>query len=127
MRMRKILVIDDEPDFCFFVKENLELTGAYTVLTALGGAEGLAVALRERPDLILLDLLMPAVDGATVYKELDAHDATAAIPVIILTAIDPEAAQERLPALPAEAFLTKPVQLADLRARIERLLAPRPR
>lgn len=123
--MKKILIIDDEPDFCFFVKENLEQTGTYTVLTAHGGAEGLAVALKERPDLVLLDLLMPNIDGATVYKELDAHEATTAIPVIILTAIDAEAARERIPELPAGAILTKPVQLADLKARIEAMLAGR--
>ncbi len=123
--MKKILIIDDEPDFCFFVKENLELTGAYTVLTAHGGAEGLAVAFKERPDLILLDLLMPNIDGVTVYKELEAHEATAAIPVIILTATDAEAVRERIPELPAEAFLTKPVQFVELKARIETLLSGR--
>ena len=123
--MRKILVIDDEPDFCFFVKENLELTGNYTVITAFTGEEGIASALKERPDLILLDLLMPKVDGAKVYRELDAHEATTSIPVIMLTAIDPESAREQVPGLPKEAFLTKPVLLAVLKAAIEHALKKR--
>lgn len=119
---RTILVIDDEPDFCFFLKENLELAGPYTVLTAMSGAEGLALALTARPDLIILDLLMPAIDGAAVYRQLDSHRVTAATPVIMLTALDPEIARERVPELPREAFLTKPVAITDLRARIEAIL-----
>ena len=122
MSKLKILVIDDEPDFCFFLKENLELTGSYEVTTAVSGAEGLARAIRERPDLILLDLLLPRIDGARIYHELDNLPATRHIPTVILTAVDVSTAREHIPELPKEAFLTKPIQLVELKACIERIL-----
>ncbi len=83
--MNKILVIDDEPEI-------LELTGkflrnhGYKVFTALDAKEGLDKVNREKPDLILLDIIMPHKDGFTLLRELQANDSTRQIPVIILSA-----------------------------------------
>lgn len=120
--MPKILMIDDEKDFCFFIKENLELTGNYNVKYALSGEEGLASAVRDRPDLIILDLLMPKMDGRSVLTELKKNYATMDIPVMLLTAIDPAEARLRVPGLPKEAYLTKPIALETLRSTISKLL-----
>ena len=124
--MRTLLMIDDETDFNFFIKETLELTGKYTVLTAVNGPEGIALAIQRRPDLILLDFLMPGFDGARIYRELDANPLTRSIPVLMLTALDPAIASESIPELPRDAFLTKPIEVAKLKAKIEAVLGAAP-
>ncbi|OQX87156.1 MAG: hypothetical protein B6D55_04195 [Candidatus Omnitrophica bacterium 4484_70.2] len=68
--MRKILLVDDEENFCYFVKRNLELTGEFKVFTANNGEEGLEIARKERPDLILLDIFMPGMSGSEVAAKL---------------------------------------------------------
>lgn len=120
--MQKILVIDDEKDFCFFVKENLELTGNCEVTCAFNGEEGLALAGHKKPDIVILDLLMPKMDGRSVLDKLKQNSATSDTPVILLTAIDPTEARLRVPGLPKEAYLTKPVTLENLRKTIDKLL-----
>ena len=120
--MPKILLIDDELDFCWFIKENLELSGNYKVRCAYNGEDGLISAVRERPDLIILDLLMPKMDGRSVLAELKKNYATMDIPVMLLTAIDPAEARLRVPGLNKDAYLTKPVALETLKATINKLL-----
>jgi DNA-binding response OmpR family regulator len=71
--MTRILVVDDEPDLLRFVRRALEAEG-YQVQTATDGAEGLRLALTTEPDLIVLDLLMPGVDGQAVLSAVLAHD-----------------------------------------------------
>ncbi|HYU21218.1 MAG TPA: response regulator [Chloroflexota bacterium] len=80
----KVLAVDDDPLALELLQAILQPAG-YTVLTAAGGEEGVAAAQRESPDLVILDLLMPDVDGFTVVEQLRANPATAAIPIIILT------------------------------------------
>ncbi|MFH1459468.1 MAG: response regulator [Candidatus Omnitrophota bacterium] len=83
----KILIIDDEPDHCNFVKKNLEFRGSFTVFIAYSGEEGIALAKTDKPDLILLDLMMPAMCGTDVAILLQEDCLTKNIPIIFLTAI----------------------------------------
>jgi DNA-binding response OmpR family regulator len=85
-RKTKILIIDDEADFCYFIKQNLEAAGAFDVGTCSESSQGLENARQLRPDLILLDIMMPIKDGFTVLRELKADELTWTIPVIMLTA-----------------------------------------
>lgn len=82
---KKILIVDDEPDFITMVRMRLEANG-YEVIDAPDGEAGFKKAKQEKPDLILLDIMMPKKDGYTVLRELKAEDATKSIPVIVLTA-----------------------------------------
>jgi CheY-like chemotaxis protein len=84
---KTILIIDDEEDFCLFVKLNLEQTGNFEVLTANSGAEGINIANRYQPDLILLDIIMPNMTGTQVAEALRNNKATKDIPIIFVTAI----------------------------------------
>jgi CheY-like chemotaxis protein len=84
---KKILLIDDEEDFCFFVKLNLEKTGRFEVLTTTSGANGVIMASRERPDLILLDIIMPEMGGGQVAELLLENPRTRNIMVMFITAI----------------------------------------
>ena len=84
---KTILIVDDEEDFCHFVKLNLEKTGNFEVLTANNGADGISMANRYQPDLILLDIIMPNTTGTQVAETLRNNDATKDIPIIFVTAI----------------------------------------
>jgi len=88
MRLRKkIVLIDDEGDLCFFIKQNLEKTGEFTVFTALNGEDGINLIRLEQPDLVILDILMPSLSGPDVAIILKNDQRTKHIPVIFLTAI----------------------------------------
>jgi CheY-like chemotaxis protein len=84
---RKILVIDDEPNVVKMVRSRLE-TENYVVVAAFNGKEGLEKVKSERPDLIILDILMPEMDGYTFVKEIRSNQSLKHIPIIILTAKD---------------------------------------
>jgi adenylate cyclase len=117
----KILVVDDTPQN---VKLLADLLGAkgYDVVTAASGAEALAKVGEERPDLVLLDVVMPQMSGYDVCRTIRANPDTAILPVVLVTALDP--GQERLKGLDAGAddFLTKPIHQAELLARVRSLL-----
>ena len=87
MDKKKILLIDDEPDLCFLVKRGLEDTGEFTVQTSSSGAKGIDLARKEKPDLVLLDVMMPDMQGDAVAERLAEYAETRDIPVIFLTAI----------------------------------------
>lgn len=122
--MASILVVDDEP-------ENLELlegvlsSTSHTVRTAGGGREALQAVEQEVPDLILLDLMMPGVSGFEVCEMLRADPRTARIPIIIVTALAQLGVKERALTLGADDYLTKPIQRADVLARVEAMLRVR--
>ena len=82
--MKKILVIDDEKDFGFFIEQNLELTGLYNVVVVNDPRDGVKAAVRQKPDLIILDVIMPGMSGFDVLAELKENRATTSIPVIML-------------------------------------------
>ena len=122
--MATILVVDDEP-------ENLELLegilapAGHTIRAAGGGREALQAVEADPPDLILLDLMMPSVDGFEVCEMLRADSRTAYIPIIIVTALAQLGVKERALTLGADDYLTKPIQPADVLARVEAMLRVR--
>jgi CheY-like chemotaxis protein len=83
----KVLVIDDEADFCYFVKKNLIQDGQFDVISATNGKDGLELAEKELPDIILLDLFMPDMPGEDVAAALKENTATADIPILFVTAL----------------------------------------
>jgi CheY-like chemotaxis protein len=83
----KVLIIDDEVDFCYFVKNNLMQSGPFEVTTATNGKDGIELAQKEKPDIILLDLFMPDMPGEDVAAALKENTATADIPILYVTAL----------------------------------------
>jgi DNA-binding response OmpR family regulator len=117
----RILVIDDDPDIVQFVRVNLELEG-YQVDTAIGGEEGIQKALSNPPDLVLLDIMMPEVDGMEVMERLQLSPATANTGIVLLTALT--VTEDRVKGLMAGAddYVTKPFAIEELVARIGAVL-----
>jgi len=112
-----ILVIEDEQAIAQLLAHTLELEG-YNTLLARTGEEGIALALREAPHLILLDLMLPGIDGFEVVARLRANLKTSQIPVVILSARHDTADKVRAFASKADDFLTKPFENVELMARI---------
>jgi len=121
---KKILLIDDEKDFCFFVKGNLENTGEFEVIATTSGKEGIKLACREKPDLILLDLNMPETSGDEVAQILYGRPETKAIPIVFLTALitEDEVGSERMANIGGKRFIAKPIATKDLIANIKKIL-----
>jgi DNA-binding response OmpR family regulator len=117
----KILIIDDDKDILQFVRMNLELEGL-DVVTAEGGQAGLETAKLAPPDLVLLDVMMPEMDGLTVLRRLRTSPPTMNVPVILLTA--KALAEDRLAGLElgADDYVTKPFDLDELVARVKTVL-----
>ncbi|MBM4271680.1 MAG: response regulator [Deltaproteobacteria bacterium] len=117
---KKILLIDDEEDFCFFVKLNLEQSGKYEVLTATSGSSGIILASKEHPDLILLDIIMPEMSGGQVAELLLENPKTKNIPVLFITAIaSRREVQSQEGIIGGRNFIAKPVTPDELMARLE--------
>lgn len=108
MTTKRILIIDDEEDIREVTQVCLEITGEWEVLTASSGSEGLVKAAVEQPDAILLDVMMPDMDGLTTFQKLQANPATQNIPVILLTAQAQSAEQRKFTQLEVAAVITKP-------------------
>jgi len=121
----KILIIDDEADFCWFVKFNLDSTGECRVVTSTDGSDGIKKIVREKPDLILLDIMMPGKDGLYILQAIKESPHTASIPVIILTALEQEKPMRMASELFADGYLVKPVSTGQLIAAIFNLLPQR--
>jgi CheY-like chemotaxis protein len=122
----KLLLIDDEEDFCFFVKLNLEKTGKYEVLTTTSGTNGIIMASRERPDLILLDIIMPEIGGGQVAELLFENPKTKNIPVMFITAIaSSREVQSQEGVIGGRIFIAKPVTPEELMAKIDGILERR--
>jgi two-component system phosphate regulon response regulator PhoB len=122
--MAKILVVDDEPDALELVSFNLKSAG-YEVVTADNGSEALKKARQHVPDLILLDVMLPEVDGLEVCKLLRRDPATAPIPIIMLTAKAGEIDRVLGLELGAEDYVTKPFSPRELVLRVKNLLKRR--
>ncbi|QLE40860.1 response regulator [Nostoc sp. C052] len=105
---KRILIIDDEEDIRETTQICLEITNEWEVLTAGSGREGLLKAAFEHPDVILLDVMMPDMDGLTTLENLQANPQTQNIPVILLTAKAQAAEQRQFTQLKVVAVITKP-------------------
>ncbi len=116
------MIIDDEENLCKLVKMNLESTGVFEVITAANGEEGIVTAQKTTPDLILLDILMPVMDGIEVLKRLRKDKDTFRIPVIMLTAIGYKLFKSRASELHADGYITKPMEASELKAKMEEVL-----
>ena len=112
----KILIIDDEDDIREVAALSLESVAGWDVVTANSGAQGVARAIEHQPDAILLDEMMPGMDGPSTFRELRKNPATAKIPVLLLTAKVQSSDQRRFADLGVESVLFKPfdpMTLAD--------------
>jgi CheY-like chemotaxis protein len=119
--MARVLVIDDEPDVRWLLRLSLERAG-HEVLLAEDGLRGVAMAQRQRPDAIVLDLMMPVMDGYGVLDVLRKDDRTSNVPIVMLTAKALDDDRRRCEEAGATRFLTKPFEPLDLAATIEGLL-----
>jgi len=120
--VRKILIVEDVEYNRDLLVQLLE--DEYETLTAADGASGIEVAVRHRPDLILMDLSLPGVDGWEATRRLKARPETEAIPVIALTAHAMQGDEERARACGCDDYLTKPIDEDQLFAKLARLLGP---
>ena len=123
----RILVIDDDPLFVETTKTVLE-SKDYQVITAFDGDEGLQKARDEKPDLILLDIIMPTQDGFQVCEQIKGNPQLAEIPVIILTSFAKQKGETNIPVsagfqLEAEGYLDKPVDPKELLEYVEKMLS----
>ena len=121
---KKILLIDDEKELNFFLKANLENTGEFDVIVSNRGDEGIELAQREKPDLILLDILMPEMSGDEVAEILLDNPATAKIPIIFLTAMvtKEETGDVVLKKRGGRNFIAKPITTEELVGAIKKVL-----
>ncbi len=119
--MVKILVIDDDVAINELIKVNLELA-FYKVITALDGNKGYALAKQELPDLIILDVMMPEVDGYTVAKRIRENEETKDIPIIMLTALNMLQNKVQGFNIGVDDYLCKPFEMEELLVRIKALL-----
>ncbi len=119
--MHRILIVEDERDIADLIGFNLQRAG-YEIIKAHDGVEGTEMALRERPDLILLDLMLPGRDGYSVFRELRRDTRTVNTPVIMLTAR--AQTEDRIQGLEAGAddYLTKPFSPKELMLRVQAIL-----
>ncbi len=119
--MKKVLVIEDERDLAELLAYNLEKEG-YTPLTASAGIEGLEIARRELPDLILLDLMLPGMMGTEVCSSLRQSEKTRSIPVLMLTARGDEIDRVVGFEVGADDYIVKPFSMRELMLRIRAIL-----
>lgn len=117
----KILIVDDEPHIIELVKFNLEIEG-FKIIEASDGSQALEIAHTQKPDLIILDLMLPGIDGWQVCKELRAAKDTQYIPIIMLTARSEEIDKILGLEIGADDYITKPFSPMELTARVKAVL-----
>ena len=123
--MTKVLYVEDNDDNVYMLKMRLELLGDFEVVSAEDGDKGCAMALSERPDIILMDLEMPVVDGWEATRRLKNDPQTRDIPIIALSAHALAGERDKALAAGADEFDTKPIEFERLVATLHRLLAAR--
>ena len=121
--MPRLLYIEDNEDNLYMLTLFFDVQGGYEILSAANGAEGIAIAVAEQPDLILMDLNLPEIDGWEAARLLKADPATRGIPLIALTAHAMAGDREKALAAGCDDFDTKPVQFDRLLAKIELALS----
>jgi len=120
-RKKRILFIEDEPDQILMIALRLKKNG-YEVISSMDGEEGLKMAAKEKPDLILVDVVMPGIDGLEVCRRLRKDPATKRIPIISTTAAGMDDVECQCVAAGADECVRKPYDSPDLLAKIKRLL-----
>ena len=120
-KRKKILFIEDEPDQVMMISLRLEKSG-YEVISSMDGEEGLQMAITEKPDLILLDVVMPGMDGFEVCRRLRKDPVTKHIPIISTTAAGMDDVEHQCMTAGADDCVRKPYDSADLLMKIQRLL-----
>ncbi|KAF3884710.1 MULTISPECIES: response regulator [Nostocales] len=122
MSAKQILIIDDEKNLCTVIAASLEKIGGWQVLTALSGVEGLRKAETQQPDAILLDVMMPDIDGLALFEKLQSLRATQTIPIILLTAKAQKVDIERFTKLGVAGVIAKPFDPLKLSSEIGNIL-----
>jgi DNA-binding response OmpR family regulator len=114
--VKKILLIDDEKDFCFFVKQILERSGRFQVGIAHTGETGLTLAQQNKPDLIILDVMMPNMSGPDVADALLRNELLKSVPILFLTALvtEEEIGSRLMREIGGRNFIAKPVEAQKL-------------
>ena len=120
----KILYVEDDDDNIYVVKNRMTRAG-FTVLVATDGAQGVTMAIAEKPDVILMDMSLPVVDGWEATRRIKANAATRGIPVIALTAHAMAGDRDKAMEVGCEDYDTKPVELSRLLGKIAVLLLPK--
>ena len=118
-----LLVVDDDPMAVKLVKDIASASG-YNVFTAANGREGIEVAARMMPDLILMDIMMPEMDGYKAVAGLRSNPKTARIPVIMLTAVGFELNKKLALTMGATDYITKPLNIRELMEKVGKFLTP---
>jgi len=119
---KHVLIIDDEEDIQEVARLALELVGGWQVSTASSAKEGLLLAEVQQPDVILLDVMMPEIDGIATFQKLQANPATKQIPVILLTAKVQSIDQRRFAQLGVTGVIPKPFKSMNLAKQVAELL-----
>ncbi|MEM8829841.1 MAG: response regulator [Cyanobacteria bacterium P01_G01_bin.19] len=122
MSNKKILVIDDDDDIQDVALVALEVVGGWEVITASSGSEGLRLAASEKPDAILLDVMMPELDGIATLEQLKANPLTQKIPVIFLTAKVQSGDRDRFAQLDIVDIIAKPFKTMSLSQQVSEIL-----
>ena len=122
MMARFVLVIDDDPSILYIAQLGLKQNTGWKVLTANSGQEGLAIAEAEQPDVILLDMMMPIMDGLSTLRQVKANPKTRHIPVIFLTAKAQSADRNNFYAQGAQGLIPKPFDPTTLADQVEAFL-----
>ena len=120
-KKNKILIVDDEPDILEFISYNLKKEG-YEVLSAPDGMQGIKIAREEKPDLIILDVMMPKMDGMQVCHHLRQQPETKTTLIVFLTALSDENSEIRGLNTGADDFIVKPIKPAVLMSRVKAIL-----
>jgi CheY-like chemotaxis protein len=121
--VRRLLYVEDNEDNLYMLQLWFDVLGDYEILSARDGAAGIAMAAAERPDLILMDLNLPVIDGWEATRRLKADPATRDIPIIALSAHAMAGDREKAFATGCDDFDTKPIEFDRLLAKIEQALA----
>ena len=122
MAHKRVLIIDDEDDIREVAKISLEIVAGWEVSTSGSGAEGLVIAIEQQPDVILLDVMMPDMDGPATFMELQREDATRNIPVILLTGKERTSKHANLQSLGVRGAITKPFDPLTLSSDVSKVL-----
>ena len=119
---KKILAVDDEKSIVMVIRVNLEFEG-YEVMEAYDGVQALELIAEEKPDLIVLDIMMPEMDGWKVLSHIRENPETEDLPVVMLTALTQDRDIEEATMLGADVYLTKPFEPEELVLTVKRMLA----